>query len=226
MKAPVVDDSSTIPKLLIRALSEFKITDAAEAADAMEAVTAVKTGEFDIVLIEKRTPNKLRTNFLRRIRAEAIQLPVIMVAMKANKLDVIKAIKVTMKTLIVDNEEADRVALQEILLDCGDCDFAENGREAVNAFQRAWSGGDPYDLVCLDIQMPILDGFETLRILRQMEKAMSITDAERCRIFMITADAGVTIKDQARALGCDAYFLKPIKRVLFKNRLQTFALIP
>ena len=130
-----------------------------------------------------------------------------------------------MKTLIVDNEEADRVAVQEILLDYGECDFAENGREAVNAFQRAWSGGDPYDLVCLDIQMPVLDGFETLRILREMERAMSVTDAERCRIFIITAHTAVKGRDRARTLGCDAYFIKPIRRVLFINRLQTFGLL-
>ena len=130
-----------------------------------------------------------------------------------------------MKTLIVDNEEADRVAVQQILLEFSECDFADNGREAVNAFQRAWSGGDPYDLVCLDIQMPVLDGFETLRILREMEGAMNLTDAERCRIFMITAHTAVRGKDRARTLGCDAYFLKPIRRVLFANRLHTFGFI-
>ena len=130
-----------------------------------------------------------------------------------------------MKTLIVDNEEADRVAVQEILLDYGECDFAENGREAVDEFQRAWSGGNPYDLVCLDLQMPVLDGFETLRVLREMERAMSVTDAERCRIFMITTHTAIRGKDRARTLGCDAYFLKPFKRRLFINRLQNFGLL-
>ncbi len=97
MKALVIDDSSTMRKLLIRALSEFSITYAAEATGAIEAVTAVKTEEFDIVLMERRTRKKLGTNFLRRIRAEALKLPVIMVTMKANKLDLIKAIKEALK---------------------------------------------------------------------------------------------------------------------------------
>ena len=130
-----------------------------------------------------------------------------------------------MKTLIVYNEEADRVALKKILLDYGECNFAENGRVAVNAFQRAWSRGDPYDLVCLDIQMPVLDGFETLRILREMEVAMSVTNDERCRIFMITAHTAGSAKDRARTLGCDAYFLKPIRPAHFLNRLQTFGFL-
>lgn len=60
----------------------------------MEAVTAVETEEFDIVLMERRTRKKLGTNFLRRIRAEAIKLPV---TMEANELDVIKAIKEALK---------------------------------------------------------------------------------------------------------------------------------
>ncbi len=130
-----------------------------------------------------------------------------------------------MKTLIVDDEEEDRVAVQEILLTYGECDHAENGKEAVDAFQRAWTGGDPFDLLCLDLQMPVLDGFETLRILREMERAMNVTDSERCRIFMITSSTSVAGKDLARTLGCDAYFMKPVKRVLLMNRLQTFGLL-
>ncbi len=130
-----------------------------------------------------------------------------------------------MKTLIVDDKKEDRVAVQEILVEFGECDLAENGKEAINAFQQAWSGDDPYDLVCLDIQMPVLDGFETLRVLREMERAMNVTDSERCRVFVITSNTGVAGKDLARSLGCDAYFLKPLKRVLFINRLQAFDLI-
>ena len=130
-----------------------------------------------------------------------------------------------MKTLIVDDKAVNRVAIQEILIDFGECDFAENGKEAVNAFQRAWSGGDPYDLVCLDIRMPVLDGFQTLKVLREIERAMSLTDAERCRVFMLTSTTSVVGKNLSRSLGCDAYFLKPVKRALFINRLQTFGLI-
>ena len=73
--------------------------------------------------------------------------------------------------------------------------------------------------------MPILDGLETLRILREMEEAMSVTDAERCRIFMITAHTVVTDRDRARTLGCDGYFQKPIMRGLFRNRLRTFGIL-
>ena len=132
---------------------------------------------------------------------------------------------VAVKALIVDDEEEYRAALLEILLEVGECDIAENGKEAVNAFHRAWSEGDPYDLVCLDIQMPVLGGFETLKILREMERAMNVTDSEQCRVFMVTSNTGFAGKDLARSLGCDAYFLKPLKRVLFLNRLQTFGLI-
>lgn len=129
-----------------------------------------------------------------------------------------------MKSLVVDDEDEDRVAVQEILCDFGECDLAENGKEAIYAFQQAWSGGDPYNLVCLDIQMPVLDGFETLKVLREMELAMNVTETERCRIFVIASSTSVAGKDLARSLGCDAYFRKPIKRLLFINRLQTFGL--
>ena len=130
-----------------------------------------------------------------------------------------------MKTLIVDDAEADRVVVQTILLKYSECDFAGNGKEAIDAFQCAWTAGDPYDLVCLDIQMPILDGFEALKLLREMEGAMNVSDDERCRIFMITGHTTVTGRDRARTLGCDAYFLKPIRPGLFMNRVQTFGLL-
>ena len=58
-----------------------------------------------------------------------------------------------------------------------------------------------------------------------MEMGMNVTDSERCRVFVITYKSGVAGKDLARLLGCDAYFLKPLKRALFINRLQTFGLI-
>ena len=129
-----------------------------------------------------------------------------------------------MKSLIADDNEKDRVAVQDVLLDFGECDLVDNGKQAVNAFQRAWTAGDPYDLVCLDIYMPVLDGLETLKVLREMEGAMNVSDAERCRIFMITSQTSVSGKDRARTLGCNAYFMKPIRRVLLINRLQTFGL--
>ena len=67
-----------------------------------------------------------------------------------------------MKTLIVEDEPTSRLLLQAILSGYGDCDIATDGEEAVEAFRSALEQGVPYNLVCMDIMMPKLDGHEAL----------------------------------------------------------------
>ncbi|MCA1987263.1 MAG: response regulator, partial [Desulfovibrio sp.] len=65
-----------------------------------------------------------------------------------------------MRVLIVEDDFTSRKLMQTILSPYGDCDVAVNGREAVEAFQNALNSAKPYDLVCMDIMMPEMDGQE------------------------------------------------------------------
>ena len=67
-----------------------------------------------------------------------------------------------MRILIVEDDFISRNVLQHILSEFGTCDIAVDGQEAVAAFKRSWGSSSPYDLICMDIMMPGLDGHEAL----------------------------------------------------------------
>ena len=88
-----------------------------------------------------------------------------------------------MRSMIVDDDEMGRMMLATLLEEYGPCDQAENGQEALDKFDRATAEGNPYDLICLDIVMPVMDGSEALRQLRERDRLQR----KRTRVFMISA---------------------------------------
>ena len=79
-----------------------------------------------------------------------------------------------MKTLVVEDDLVSRQLLQTILSRYGECNVAVNGKEALSAFSLAWKALQPYDLICLDVMMPEMDGQETLRQIRKIEYDRSL----------------------------------------------------
>lgn len=130
-----------------------------------------------------------------------------------------------MRTLIVDDKERNRLVLEKILSDYGTCESSRDGREAIEAFQAAWEGGTPFDLVCLDLQMPDIDGYKVLKIMRAMEKKMNIEESERCRIIVVSASYDPVSKKLSQTLGSDAYVLKPIDQNQLLECIKTFGMI-
>ncbi len=93
MRALVVDDSAVMRKVMIGALSRAGITDVAQAADGREAVDAVLSGDYQLVLLDWNMPNMLGIDALKAIRAKGKRVPVIMVTTEAEKSRVIEALK-------------------------------------------------------------------------------------------------------------------------------------
>ena len=91
-----------------------------------------------------------------------------------------------MKILIVDDDFASRLLLQAVLSRYGECHIAVNGREAVEAF-RAAQENVGYDLICLDIMMPDVDGQTALKEIRALEEARGISSSAGAKIIMTTA---------------------------------------
>lgn len=130
-----------------------------------------------------------------------------------------------MKTLIVEDDFTSRLLLQELLKSYGPTHLAVNGKEAIEAFGCAMQENQPYNLICLDIMMPEMDGQTALREIRRMEEAQKIFSTDGVKVIMTTALGDP--KDVITAFSglCDAYLLKPIEKSKLLEKLISLHLI-
>lgn len=85
-----------------------------------------------------------------------------------------------------------------------------NGREAVAAFSAAKKSGQAYDLICMDIMMPEMDGHTAVKQIRAIEEAGGTLSSNGVKIIMTTALDDVKNVVQSFNSLCDAYVFKPI----------------
>ncbi|MEI8372542.1 MAG: response regulator [Planctomycetota bacterium] len=130
-----------------------------------------------------------------------------------------------MKTLIVEDDFTSRLLLQAILSPYGECHIAVNGREALQAFHLANEKGHPYDLICLDIMMPELDGHAVLNALRAAEEAKGIHFGDGAKVIMTTALADSSNVFSAFRETCDGYQFKPIDKAKLLENLASLGLV-
>ncbi len=131
-----------------------------------------------------------------------------------------------MKILIAEDDFASRKFMLKFLSNYGECDVTVDGMEAVDAFLMALEDGEGYDLVTLDIMMPVLDGYQALKAIRDIEKERGIPEEDMVKIIMTTAlNEGRNVK-KAFELGCTVYSGKPINQEKFEGVLQKFGMMP
>lgn len=130
-----------------------------------------------------------------------------------------------MKSLIVDDDFFSRRVLQTILSSYGECHVAVDGKEALFAFEQSLAEESLYDVVCLDIMMPEMDGQEVLKKIREMEEKKGIFGSDSVKVIMTTAlDDSDNIKKAFREQ-CESYLIKPISRAKLTKILTDFGLI-
>ncbi|MBW8002894.1 MAG: response regulator [Planctomycetes bacterium] len=130
-----------------------------------------------------------------------------------------------MKILIVEDDFTCRKVLQVILSSYGDCFVAVNGIEAIKAFQQATVEKEPYDLICLDIMMPEMDGEQTLEKIRQIETENGIEGLDQVKVVMTTALSDSTHIIRSFKKGCEAYVVKPIRKEKLLEEIEKLGLI-
>ena len=116
-----------------------------------------------------------------------------------------------MKILIAEDDRMSRTFLAKFLAPAGQVDVAQDGMEALDLFMDAMKSGEPYDLFCLDIMMPKVDGLKVLKVVRAMEEQQGIPAERHLPVIMMTAIAESDYVDRAFELGCDAYASKPVE---------------
>lgn len=115
--------------------------------------------------------------------------------------------------------------MDQYLSQYGECDVTVDGEEAVDAFMMALEDGEPYDLVCLDVMMPVLDGYQVLKAIRDIEAERDTPKEDRVKIIMTTALNEERNVKKAFELGCEAYSGKPIDVDRFEEVLRRLNLI-
>lgn len=130
-----------------------------------------------------------------------------------------------MRILIAEDDFASRKVILKFLSVYGECDVTVDGMEAIDAFLMALEEDDPYDLICLDVMMPIMDGYQALKNIRDIEREHNIPEEKRTKIIMTTALNEEKNVKKAFELGCTVYCAKPIDMDKLKSTLEKLELI-
>jgi len=113
------------------------------------------------------------------------------------------------QVLVAEDNDMNQLLIEELLKGMSlSCDLAENGKVALEKLRQKH-----YDLLLLDMQMPVMDGEETLRHIR--------ADAQLYDLYVIalTAHAMKGDAEKYTRLGCNDYLSKPIRKEQFRERI-------
>ncbi len=129
-----------------------------------------------------------------------------------------------MRILIAEDDFPSRKLMLEYLSQFGECDVTVDGMEATFAFMMALDEEKYYDLICLDVMMPALDGYQALKMIRDMEKERNVPENKRAKVIMTTALNEKKNVDKAFEMGCSVYCAKPIDLDKLKEVLKKLEL--
>ena len=118
----------------------------------------------------------------------------------------------TKRILVVEDQEDNRQILRDLLANAGyDMIEAEDGEQGVAAANR-----ERPDLILMDIQLPVLDGYEATRRIRTNPDLKSVP------IIAVTSYALAGDEDKALAAGCDGYVSKPYSPRELLAKVRTY----
>lgn len=130
-----------------------------------------------------------------------------------------------MKILVVEDDFTSRILMHKLLSPYGDVHIAVNGKEAVTVVDESIKKNEIYDLICLDVMMPEMDGHTALEEIRTLEEKAGYTVGQGSKVIMTTA-----LSDSQNVIGafkenCDAYMVKPVERAKLLRQLRKLMLI-
>lgn len=130
-----------------------------------------------------------------------------------------------MRILIAEDDYISRTFLFKFLSKYGECDVTVDGIEALEVFMMSLDEGIYYDLVCLDIMMPEVDGINVLKTIRILEDERKIPEESKCKVIMTTALNATEKVQSAFDIGAEGFAVKPIDVDKFLDVLKKLKLI-
>jgi len=116
-----------------------------------------------------------------------------------------------LKVLVAEDNRINQILIDTILKKLGiDATIVENGQLAIDHIKQ-----EHVDVVLMDCQMPVLDGYQATKIIR------SFPEFSNLAIFALTADVDTRSKERAMSIGFDKHLAKPIDVVELTESLQS-----
>lgn len=115
-----------------------------------------------------------------------------------------------MRILIAEDDYVSRKFLYKFMSQFGECDITVDGMEAIEVFLMAIDEQHYYDLICLDIMMPEVDGIKALKTIRKLEEERKVPKDKYAKVIMTTALNDPKGIFETFDLGSEAYAVKPI----------------
>ncbi|WP_192931161.1 PAS domain S-box protein [Gemmobacter serpentinus] len=130
----------------------------------------------------------------------------------------------SLHVLGVDDNATNREVLSGMLSQLGvSLDLAEDGRRALDKWEEAHAAGQHYDVILLDLTMPVMDGRTALELIRQIEKARGL---RRTRVVAVTGEIFASDGAELLKLDFDGYLLKPYSLRDLQKTLGVAAKLP
>lgn len=118
--------------------------------------------------------------------------------------------------LVAEDNDINQILIRDMITDLGySMDLVANGQEAVDAIARSRSENSPYSMVLMDIQMPMMDGLEATRKVREMG-----ISPEDLPVIAFTANAYETDIAACHEAGMQAHLVKPIRKSSLRSTLS------
>lgn len=115
---------------------------------------------------------------------------------------------VSLRVLLADDNEINTLLAISMIGRYGHhIETVDNGAAAIERVSAARSTGEPFDVVFMDLHMPVVDGFAAIRAIRAEET----TGRDRSKIIALTADATAATAGEALAAGADLALTKPVQ---------------
>ena len=112
------------------------------------------------------------------------------------------------KILVVDDSKTMQKIIKKYTKEFAVCTEASNGKEAFDIYNKALDIKENFDLIILDVEMPIMNGIMFLKLVREYEEFLKLDVTERVPVFFITANNDR--EEEAINLECEHVFIKPI----------------
>ncbi|MBX7144380.1 MAG: response regulator [Oligoflexia bacterium] len=130
-----------------------------------------------------------------------------------------------MRILVVEDEKSSSKLLGEVLKPYGTVVASDTSEDGFELFMTALEAGEPFDVICLDVGLPGLDGIELLDEIRNIEEEKGIIGEAGSKIFVISGACDLNTFADASEAGCTTFLCKPINTQKLLSELRRFKLV-